>query len=83
MKRERIKKVIAWVMFTCGVAGAVFSAAHVIAPGEPTWVLQLSWAAVWVTGVVGLIAADDTGLSDEDVERVARRVVALSKEAAA
>lgn len=79
MNRERVKKVIAWVMFVCGVTGAVFSALHVIAPDEPQWVLQLSWAAIWVTGITSVLVADDAGLSDEDVERIALRVVALTK----
>lgn len=82
MSRGRAKKVIAWVMFFCGVLGAGFSAAHVIAPDEPQWVLQLSWAAVWVTGITSVLVADDDGLSDDDVERIALRVVDLMREAA-
>lgn len=38
---------------------------------------RLKIAIAWVTGIVGVIAADDPGLSDDDVERIAQRVAEL------
>jgi hypothetical protein len=72
--KSHVKKIIACTLFVGGVVGAILSAFKLIAAHEPPLVVQLSWAAFWTTGVVGLIAADDPGLSDADVERIATAV---------
>lgn len=58
-RRARRKKCIAWVMFVFGVAGSVLSFFKVLAPHEPQFVLQLSWAAIWSTGITSLLVADE------------------------
>lgn len=50
-----MKKYIAAAMFGGGIIGAVLSGFGLIAQGEPQWVLQLSWAAIWVEGGVALL----------------------------
>lgn len=74
MSAERVKKAVAWVLTVAGLFGALLSGFRLIFPDEPFLVVQLSWAAFWTTGIVGVIAADDSGLSDADVERVAGAV---------
>lgn len=80
MTRARVKKTISWVMLCCGLAGAFFSFRRVIAPNEPQWILQLSWAAVWMTGFTSVLVADDSGITDEDVDRIAHRVAVIMRE---
>lgn len=50
-----MKRYIAAAMFAGGVVGAALSGLGVIAPGEPQWILQLSWAALWMEGMLALI----------------------------
>lgn len=67
-------KVAAWLMFLGGAVGAVLALLGIIFPKEPPGLTQLSWGAIWTTGLVGIIAAKDskpTPLSDEDIERIA------------
>jgi hypothetical protein len=72
--KSRLKKAFAWSLLIGGIIGAILSAFKVIAPGEPPLVVQLSWAAFWTSGIVGIIAADEPGLSEEDLDRIAERL---------
>jgi hypothetical protein len=57
--RTKVKLTIGVLMFLGGVAGAWLSHRGRIAAGEPPVVTQLSWAAIWMSGLTALIAADD------------------------
>lgn len=62
-----VRKAIAWTMFLGGIAGAVLSLLGVIANGEPQWVLQLSWAALWSTGFVMVLVVDSEQRQSRDL----------------
>lgn len=47
---------MAGIQTVYGAGGAVLSQLGVIGGGEPKLVLHLSWAALFFTGLVGLIA---------------------------
>lgn len=68
-------KLVAWLMLAGGAIGAVLALFGVIFPHEPPGLTQLSWGAIWSTGLVGIIAAQEgASLSDEDIDRIARRM---------
>lgn len=57
MTRRRAERALAWLMFAVGIAGFVGGITGLVGKGEPPFVLALSWAAVWTTGLVAIIAA--------------------------
>jgi hypothetical protein len=63
--KPRAKKRLEWTVATIqalyGGCGAVLGQLGVVGKGEPKLVLHLSWAALFFTGLVGLIAAASDG----------------------
>lgn len=52
---------MAGIQTAYGGGGMVLGQLGVVGQGEPKLVLHLSWAALFFTGLVGLIAASDGG----------------------
>lgn len=59
--RKRLEWTVAGIQTAYGGCGLVLGQLGVIGEGEPKLVLHLSWAALFFTGLVGLIAAAGDG----------------------
>lgn len=59
--RKRLEWTVASIQTIYGGGGAVLGQLGMIGEGEPKLVLHLSWAALFFTGLVGLIAAANDG----------------------
>lgn len=58
-RRKRIKLTVAWLMAMGSVAGMVATQVGWIGAGEPKLVLQLSWGALLLTGIDGLLISTE------------------------
>jgi hypothetical protein len=58
-RRRHAHLAVAWVQVLYGGGGMAASGLGLVGASEPKLVLHLSWAALFFTGLVGLIAADD------------------------
>lgn len=57
--RLKLRIALSLLMLFGGVAGAVLSRMGRIATDEPPVVTQLSWAAIWLSGITALVSIDD------------------------
>lgn len=57
--RLKLRITLSLFMVFGGAAGAVLTRMGRIATDEPPVVAQLSWAAIWLSGVTALVSIDD------------------------
>ena len=57
--RLKVRVALGLLMLFGGAAGAILSKLGRIAAGEPPVVTQLSWAAIWLSGVTALVSIDE------------------------
>lgn len=58
-RRQHLKMAVAWVMALGSAAGMVATQFGWIGEGEPLTVLQLSWGALLLTGIDGLLITSE------------------------
>lgn len=58
-RRKRLKMAVAWTMALGSAAGMVVTQLGWIGDGEPLVVLQLSWGALLLTGIDGLLITSE------------------------
>lgn len=58
-RRKHLKLAVAWAMALGSTAGMAATQLGWIGDGEPLVVLQLSWGALLLTGVDGLLIASE------------------------
>lgn len=58
-RRKYLKLAVAWTMAVGSAAGMVATQFGLIGDGEPLVVLQLSWGALLLTGIDGLLITSE------------------------
>lgn len=58
-RRKHLKMAVAWTMAIGSAAGMVATQLGLIGDGEPLVVLQLSWGALLLTGIDGLLITSE------------------------
>lgn len=58
-RRRYLKMAVAWTMALGSAAGMVATQLGLIGEGEPLTVLQLSWGALLLTGIDGLLITSE------------------------